>query len=189
MGELVGPVIPAGSLGEQAQPRITGDGVALRPWGADDVPALTDAFRDPSMQQWHARSMDEGEARAWIDERVKRWGRETGVDWAVLVEDVVVGRMGFRELDLREGRGEAAYWVVPSWRGQGIAARALGAASDWMFREGGFHRLELSHSVSNEASCRVAERAGYRGEGIARQQVLHPDGWHDMHLHARLAAD
>jgi hypothetical protein len=31
--------------------------------------------------------------------------------------------------------------------------------------------------------------AGYRLEGIKRSEALHGDGWHDMHLHARLAAD
>ena len=41
----------------------------------------------------------------------------------------------------------------------------------------------------NPASCRIAENAGYPYEGTRRQQVLHQDGWHDMHLHARLVTD
>jgi [ribosomal protein S5]-alanine N-acetyltransferase len=63
------------------------------------------------------------------------------------------------------------------------------AASTWMFRSVGLHRLELSHSTLNPASCRIAEKAGYPYEGTRRQQVLHQDGWHDMHLHARLVTD
>lgn len=189
MGELVSPVVPAGRLSDQPQPHLRVDDLVLRPWIPGDVAVLIEAYGNPEIQQWHARSMDEADARAWIDERADRWRTEIGVDWAILVEGVVAGRVGFRELNLREGRGEAAYWVVPSRRGHGIAATSLSAGSEWMFSEAGFHRLELAHSPRNQASCRVAERAGYRGEGTARQQVLHPDGWHDMHLHARLATD
>jgi len=41
----------------------------------------------------------------------------------------------------------------------------------------------------NPASCRVAGNAGYGFEGIKRREALHADGWHDMHLHARLIDD
>jgi len=53
----------------------------------------------------------------------------------------------------------------------------------------GLHRLELRHSTANPASCRVAARAGFRLEGTLRSAMRHPDGWHDMHLHARLQGD
>ena len=49
--------------------------------------------------------------------------------------------------------------------------------------------VELIHSTRNPASCRVAENAGYKLEGTKRREALHADGWHDMHLHARLIDD
>jgi RimJ/RimL family protein N-acetyltransferase len=35
----------------------------------------------------------------------------------------------------------------------------------------------------------VAEKAGFAAEGVKRGAGWHADGWHDMHLHARLAID
>lgn len=58
-----------------------------------------------------------------------------------------------------------------------------------MLRRHGLNRLELAHSVHNDASCRVAANASYALEGTKRAEGLHADGWHDMHLHARLRAD
>lgn len=133
--------------------------------------------------------MSEAEALEWVMERSRRWAAETGVDWAVVDRDRVIGRVGFKALDLPEAQAEAGYWVLPSTRGGGVAVRALRAASTWMFAQIGFHRLELTHSTDNEVSCRVAQSAGYRLEGTRRQQGLHADGWHDMHLHARLEDD
>jgi RimJ/RimL family protein N-acetyltransferase len=189
VGELVDPIVPPGRLRNRAQPTLCADGLTLRPWDTRDVGALVEAYRDPEIRRWHVRSMDEAEALRWVAERAARWTAETGVDWAVVDGGSALARIGFRELDLREGRAEAAYWVLPQARGGGVAVRALRAGSAWMLTEAGFHRLELMHSPGNDASCRVADRAGYRFEGIRRAQVLHTDGWHDMHLHARLETD
>jgi RimJ/RimL family protein N-acetyltransferase len=41
--------------------------------------------------------------------------------------------------------------------------------------------------VQNEISCRVAVRVGFPLEGTMRSALLHDDGWHDMHVHARVA--
>ncbi len=65
---------------------------------------------------------------------------------------------------------------------------AVVAANAWMFALG-LNRMELTHSTRNTPSCRVAERAGYTYEGTMRGRGLHADGWHDMHLHARLSTD
>ena len=79
--------------------------------------------------------------------------------------------------------------MLPPARGRRVAATALHAVTDWLFAELGLHRIELTHSTANPASCRVAELAAFQLEGVKRQEALHPDGWHDMHLHARLATD
>ena len=36
---------------------------------------------------------------------------------------------------------------------------------------------------------RVAAKAGFTAEGTLRSALLHADGWHDMHLHARVLGD
>jgi RimJ/RimL family protein N-acetyltransferase len=96
-------------------------------------------------------------------------------------------RERLRRLEWWGGIGELAYWVVPSARGRGVAPRAVEAVSGWAFSVLGLHRLELLHSVYNLASCRAAEKAGFVAEGTLRGQGRHTDGWHDMHLHGRVA--
>jgi len=123
------------------------------------------------------------ESVAWVGEQSQRWEAETGAGWAVTDDDVVVGRVGLRTVHLDESSAEVAYWVLPRARGRAIAPRVLTAVVGWMMDEVGFHRVTLHDAVANTPSCRVAERASFALEGIAVQQMLHADGWHDMPRH------
>ncbi|MEU0471485.1 GNAT family N-acetyltransferase [Streptomyces olivaceus] len=193
MPYLTRPVIAEGTLSRTPQPALpTGDGLLLRPWRADDAPAVHAAFQDPAMHQWHARAADsEDEVRGWIAEWQRAWEGERGVQWAVAdaSDDRLLGRVALREVVLGDGLAEVAYWTTAAARGRGVAARATRALAHWALDGIGFQRLELLHAVANEASCRVAHKSGFAMEGTKRSALLHPDGWHDMHLHARVRGD
>jgi RimJ/RimL family protein N-acetyltransferase len=187
MPVLTAPVVPAGRIRSLPQPTLHAAGLVIRPWQPGDASAVLAAYQDPAIQRWHVRSMDDlAEALAWIGSWPQRWQEESGADWAVVAGEAVAGRVGIRRLDLHEGIGELAYWVRPAARGRHVAARAVVAVSAWAFEVPGLHRLELIHATANTASCRTAARAGFAAEGTMRQQGHHADGWHDMHLHARL---
>jgi RimJ/RimL family protein N-acetyltransferase len=189
MPDLVSPAVPAGRIRNQPQPTLRIDELTVRPWQPGDAVAVVAAYADRDIQQWHIQSLTDGEAAGWLSSWAGRWQAETAAGWAVTEQAVLVGRVGFRVISLDEGWAEVAYWTVPAARGRGIAARSVRAVSEWMFRAVGLNRIELNHSTLNTASCRIAQKAGFRYEGTRRRQALHQDGWHDMHLHARLAGD
>jgi len=193
MPSLVGPVVDPGSLAAMPQPELTtDDGLILRPWQANDVSVVLEAYADPAIQQWNMRKMNQAEAAEWIQSWKSSWTAETDAGWAVAEAETgaIVGRLGLREIHLDEGRAQVTYWVLKQARGRGVAVGATVAVCRWAFRTLGLHRIELAHSVLNAASCRVATKAGFALEGVRRSSLLHPDGeWHDMHLHALLNTD
>ena len=186
---LIPPVVPRGSLARLEQPILTGaGGISLRPWTETDVEAVVDAFRDPDIQRWHFRRLDAEEARGWIDAWEERWARESDASWAITAGGAsdALGYTALRDIDLEFGYGQITYWVRPRFRRRGIATEAARALADWAVSDIGLHRLEIRHSTANAESCQVALRAGFNLEGTARSALLHADGWHDMHVHARL---
>jgi RimJ/RimL family protein N-acetyltransferase len=188
MPSLTEPVVASGRMRAKPQPTLHAEELVVRPWEAGDAPAVFAAYQDPAIQRWHVRSMtDLAEAGAWISSWPGRWREETGADWAVVAGATVVGRVGIKRLDLWEGIAELAYWVTPTARGRNTAGRALSAVSAWAVDGLGLHRFELIHATDNPASCRVAAKAGFPLEATLIRQGRHQDGWHDMHLHARLA--
>lgn len=166
------------------------DELGLRAWRPSDGPVVADAFSDPDIQHWHFRRYDtEAEARGWIEARSEDWRAERAATWAIIWSATaeVVGRVTVYT-SLEDGYGEVSYWVLPHARRRGIASRVCMAATLWA-HELGLHRVQLEHSVENEASRRVALRAGFIEEGVRRGANLHADGWHDMRLYAHLATD
>ncbi|MDX2916801.1 MULTISPECIES: GNAT family N-acetyltransferase [Streptomyces] len=187
------PTLTTGRLAGAPQPvlPVVGCGLLLRPWERADARAFLSAYEDEETRRWHThRPSTEAEVREWFDGYRQDWEREKGCHWAVARDSgEVLGRMALRGVDFADGVANAAYWVLPAARGAGVASRALAAVSAWALDGIGFHRLELDHSTRNDASCRVATKAGYLLEGTRRSAAVHDDGRHDMHLHARVRGD
>lgn len=193
-GPGIPDVVPAGRLADGGQPVLAlPGGLELRPWRLDeaDADALLAAGRDPSISRWNLFTVaGRAEARARIERLHARRRAETGVIWAVAPPGgAALGLAGLNDVDLAGGTAEVVYWVLPPARGNGTAVAAARRLSRWALDELGLHRLDLYHSTANPASCRVAEKAGFAPEGTLRSAQLHADGWHDLHLHARVAGD
>lgn len=147
------------------------------------------AFECPDIQRWHVRRMDtHDEARAWIASWAMRWDDETDASWAIVDDrdDHPMGQVGLRAISLFEASAALSYWVLPDARGAGVAMRAAKVLTQWAFDVVRLHRVSLEHSTANLASCRVATKLGFEVEGTLRGAARHADGWHDMHMHARL---
>lgn len=182
MPSLVTPAVAPGLLSSTVQPTLTTGTVLLRPWVDDDVAALVAAYQEPEIQRWHARSMTRQEAEQWVADTRAAWSAETRASWSVEAEGRFAGRMTLK-FQLVDGVAAAAYWTCAAARGQGVAPRALGAAVEWAFAVG-LHRVELEHSTLNQASCRVASKAGFTPEGTPAPRGA-ARGWLARHACAR----
>lgn len=185
---LLPDVVPAEVFAARIQPTLRSETLLLRPWVDADAAVVHAVYRDPDIQRWHVRDVvSEAEARELIARWRAGWTNGDGPQWAVVVDDVVVARIGLRKMSPPEGLTELAYWTAPAWRGRGVTPAAVETVSRWAF-EVGFHRLEVLHSVRNLPSCRAAVKAGFAAESVRRSAGLHADGWHDMHVQARVRA-
>jgi RimJ/RimL family protein N-acetyltransferase len=94
--------------------------------------------------------------------------------WAVTVDGAPIGSIGMRTNESRVGH--IGYWCAREARGRGYTTRALRVVSRFAIEELRFGRLELITDPDNHPSQRVAEKVGFRREGVLRSHLLHPDG-------------
>jgi RimJ/RimL family protein N-acetyltransferase len=88
-----------------------------------------------------------------------------------------------------EGRANISWSIFAAHRRRGYAVRSGALVVVWAFRELGVERLEARVAADNEASLRVAERLGFRREGLLRGWSQTGEGRRDMLLLARLRGD
>lgn len=191
---LIPPAVPAGRMAALAQPTyaLPGGLLALRPWEPYDAPALVAAYADPDIRHWNRPDpLTPARAVTRIARWRERWQAERAAIWAVApaAGGPAVGLICIADLDLRGGSGEIVYWLLPAARGAGVMASAIPSVVRWAFEDLGLYRLRITHSVANPASCAIATKAGFPLEGTMRGALLHADGRHDEHLHARLRTD
>jgi RimJ/RimL family protein N-acetyltransferase len=86
-------------------------------------------------------------------------------------------------------KGEIGYWMAPEARRRGIGARATRLLAEWAVSALGLERLELMANPDNEASQRLAERAGFTREGVLRKYRRRHGVREDLIMYSLLAED
>ncbi|MEO3874660.1 GNAT family N-acetyltransferase [Nonomuraea sp. B12E4] len=161
----------------------------LRPPAPGDVPDLAATGADPVTQARTGvpRGYTQDHARAFIDQSERMRLRGAGVAWTV--EELATGRyaasVDLRDLDWVNRTAEIGYMTAPWARGRGFAGEAVVRIAHWLFEQYGFGRLQLRAAVSNPASQRVAEKAGFVREGVARASL----GGEDLVVYSLVPAD
>ncbi len=92
-------------------------------------------------------------------------------------------------MDAEADEMELGYIVAPAARSRGVASAILRKLTRWAFDERGAHRIYLIIDIQNAASERVAERCGYRREGVMRSIHVKQDRRADAGLWSRLRSD
>jgi RimJ/RimL family protein N-acetyltransferase len=149
--------------------------ITLRPWAEEDVPALVAACNDADITYWIPvipSPYTEEDARAFVRGETEP---APGHSFAITAEGAVVGAIGMA-VNSMNYRGRIGYWVAAWARGRGICTVALRLLSRWALEQLELQRLELITDPDNVASQRVAEKVGFRREGVLRAHLHHPDG-------------
>ena len=156
---------------------VRGEGIVLRPWRIEDVPAVTAACQDPEVARWLAfvpEPYTEADARFYVQDCIDAPDERKPFAITDAETGAVIG-----SIDMRINRmqtGHVGYWLAAEARGRGLTTAALRALSRWAIEELHLGRVELVTDPDNIASQRVAEKAGFTREGILRSILVNRDG-------------
>ena len=158
---------------EPPDPSLQDGVVLLRPWTEQDVPAIAAACNEEEIALWLdqvPQPYSEKDAREYVASTRRGWREGTASSFAIvdLESQEAVGSIGVHWLDREQRVAEVGYWVAREARGRGLASRALRLVAGWVLRDCGLERLQLRADVLNAPSQKVAEKAGFRREGVLR---------------------
>ncbi|XVU28491.1 GNAT family N-acetyltransferase [Actinoplanes sp. CA-054009] len=166
--------------------------LTLRAPDEGDVDAIVDAVSDPVTLGWLPLPDPYGREQAvnFVAEKapaVRAGGG--GLIRAIECDGVLAGMIDLKKTDWRHRATEIGYWAAPAARDRGVMTEATVGLSRWVLTEMGFERVVLHIAPGNKASVRVAEKAGFSYEGLARNAGIIPAGRVDLAVYSLVPAD
>ena len=186
----VGPWLP--------KPTLTGALVVLRPFEAEDIPAMARILSDPDVGRLTG-SVNSSDVPAdsdevtdelwdWYGSRATVDGR---LDLAVVdrATDELVGEVVINQVDCDNRSANFRTLVGPQGRDRGLGTEAARLIIDHAFAELGLHRISLEVFAFNPRARRVYEKVGFRSEGVLRDALRFDGAWVDAEVMAMLRPD
>ncbi|HEX6986895.1 MAG TPA: GNAT family N-acetyltransferase [Planctomycetaceae bacterium] len=163
----------------------------IRPWRGDDLPALLRYADNPkvaaNLRDRFPHPYTEADARAWLAFVA---ADAEGVHLVIEVAGGFAGTIGLEpQKDVNAGTAEIGYWLGEPFWGRGIATAAVRALTRHALTTLGYRRLFATALMTNAASRRVLEKAGYRLEGVLRRSAVKNGRVLDQALYAIVDED
>ena len=106
-----------------------------------------------------------GRIAAWADESTKG----ESLHLAIRLHGEMVGAVGYNTISTFNRSATIGYWLSEHMRGRGVMSRAVRGLVGYGFAQRGLNRQVIAAATENHASRKVAERLGFRFEGVARE--------------------
>ena len=125
----------------------------------------------------------------YINATLEQFARSQSVNVGIFTQGMLAGICGYHVIDWANRRTALGYWLAASFQGRGLMTRSVRALTAHAFSSLGLHRLEIRAALENKRSRQVAERAGYRFEGICRGAEWLHERYVDHAVYGLLSTD
>ena len=98
----------------------------------------------------------------------------------------MVGAIGVMIDQRRTHIGEIGCFVERKHWGKGIATRSVELIEDFIKKKLKLHRIEITMMKKKKVSALVAEKCGYRKEGIQRGKLFNGSAYVDVYSYAKV---
>ena len=169
------------------------DGVELRSLTEADVKelyALIEANRSylAPWMPWAAGQTVDGTAE-FVRKSIKQEADDDGFQVAVIVDGAIAGVLG-HELDRENRTTTIGYWLAEDQQGRGLMTAAVKRLLEHAFDELRLNRVGIEVAPNNPRSRALAERLGFREEGVLREaERFADDDYRDLVLYSMLASE
>lgn len=100
--------------------------------------------------------------------------------FTIFYQDKFIGLLGTKDSDAGNKKTEIGFWLSEKYQHKGIMHKACRAIIDIIFNEFELNRIQLKAAEGNFSSQKVAQRLGFKQEGVEREGEHHRHGFVDL---------
>lgn len=149
----------------------------LRPYQSTDAEALFAAIDRERRHlgpwlSWVAASTRLQHSLDFIERSRQQIQDQQALPLGIFFDGELIGGTGMHEWNRETRCAQVGYWICRQHEGKGIIVRAVEALLHYLYKEVGLNKVEIRFVTANKRSAAVAQRLGFRTEGIIRQAFL-----------------
>ena len=170
---------------------ITTSRLIIRQYQAGDITGQADAVTESvetvgQWLPWCTKAYSITDAAEWfvLCEKCIKFSRSFDLGVFDKHSNALIGSIAINEVDKQNRRGNIGYWIRQSQQNKGYATEAVKAIIPFGFHILDLIRLELFAAIENVASNTVAEKAGARFEGVAKNRIFLRGIAHDANVYS-----
>lgn len=158
-----------------------------------DAPALQRIYSRPAVARYLLDDpWSEADAARHLSERMAKTRLDDGSTALALVivrEELVIGDVHPWLTDAQRRIAEIGWVLDPAHGSKGLATESVRTVLGLGFERYGLHRITARMDARNDASARLARRAGMRQEAHLRQDWWNKGEWTDTLIYGALTSD
>jgi ribosomal-protein-serine acetyltransferase len=168
------------------------DKILLKEIGLEEVDAIYNTIdRDRKYLEEWLPFVDQTRETANTRQFVENYLNSDRIDvtFAIFYRNDFAGIIGIKDTDLNNKKTEIGFWLSESFQHKGIITLSCKTLIEYIFEVMNLNRIQLKAAKGNLKSQRVAERLGFKPEGIERDGELHNRGFVDLVVFSLLNSD
>jgi len=151
-----------------------------------DAERFLEILTNPKFKNFIAAPKNLAAEKKFIQEGIEKRKKKVSYDYAIIYDGKVVGAAGIMIDQRRPHIGEIGYLVDADYQGKGIATEATKTLEKIAFNKLKCKRIELWMDVRNKPSVKVAEKAGYKREGLFKKGVGYKGRFVDCYIYGKV---
>lgn len=165
--------------------KINLDRLVLRKFRASDIDAFIEFRSHPDIYKYmiSAPKTTKDEYMASLMDIVNGYNRKNPIiKWAIELksEHKVIGSVSIEHVYPKHDRCELGWSLNVNYQGHGYASEALKGLIDYIFTATCMHRIHAFIWKGNDASVKLAERLGFKYEGVNLEARKKGDKYFDV---------
>jgi len=154
------------------------DDMLLRTYQMEDAQELFSAI-DKSRQHlrqwfsWVDPTTKQEHSLQFIQQSLQQQQQQEGLALGIFYKRRIIGSIGMHNWDHPIKKAQIGYWISKEYEGKGIINKCLIRFIDFLFQKTGLNKVEIHFMTHNARSAGVAQRLGFKVEGVIRQSHMH----------------
>jgi ribosomal-protein-serine acetyltransferase len=138
---------------------------------------------------WVDATRGVNDSALFIQGCLDQFARGVSVNVGLFSKGHLCGLCGTHTIQWSNRKTEIGYWLSERWQGRGLMTRAVRGLGAYCVHSLGLNRLEIRAATDNQRSRAVAERLGFKLEGVSRQAEWLYDHYVDHAIYGVLASE